>query len=940
MDKPKRIWKAMLTLLIAVLEALVCTLSSAPGVWAQIQGSVFIDCGSMVSYVDSITNISWVPDAPEYITTGVNGYVPSAPSIYPNFSEFTTVRYFPDTRAKNCYSFPVMPNSTYLIRGTFFYGNYDNGTTLPSFQMAIDGTRVANVTFDNAATFVYHEFMVASVSNVIFLCLLRDSSNSVPFISAISFSFLPADFFDSTVYGFLYGTQRLYFETKYMLNFGGDGLVRYPDDEFDRYWFPIQGSNSTVIQSTSPLQRLVASKTVWLSDGLFGSPPETVLKSALTSSGNITITFPDDYGYQFIFSFYYAELNSTANASSRNFYIKLPGTPGDLPLNPYSDGSNSAFNASDLFVWGTLYTPGADIVLYPDPTVPSPLGPIANALEFWQMSTNSMAPVTENQDAIAIEEIKSSMNLTDWTGDPCVPVPYPWVTCSTDGNFVPSITAVNLSGYNLTGPISPSFGNLLSLTSLALDYNDLNGSLPLLTHLANLQYLFLENNSLSGTIPNWLANLTSLSKLFVWNNNFSSPIPPSLLSKNFWNFTYLPGNPFLQGSSSTKSTKIAIIIGPVLGGILALVIIIFLIICIKPKSHTKGFTKTKERTLTSGHLQLMKSACGGANPYSLAQVTVATDDFKIQIGKGGFGPVYYGKLEDGKEVAIKVLDVKSSRGSSEFFNEVDVLSRVNHRNLVSLIGYCLEDDQKMLIYEYMHKGSLCDHLYGHLSTSANEQLDWTTRLHIALNASQGLEYLHFGCNPNIIHHDVKTSNILLPSDMKNAKVANFGLSRLTYGEDITHIITNVKGTTGYLDPEYFTSQCLSVKSDVYSFGVVLLEIISGRKAIDTTLPNQKAWNLCDWVQFNLQEGNINKILDPIVKASNPNLDAIWKVAEIAIQCVEPKAIHRPIMTKVVEELRVAITFQEGNALPSNYSDSMTYDIQDQSRYQMVLMRPQ
>ena len=178
----------------------------------------------MASYVDSITNISWVPDAPEYITTGINGYVPSAPSIYPNFSEFTTVRYFPDTRAKNCYSFPVMPNSTYLIRGTFFYGNYDNSTTLPSFQMAIDGTIVANVTFDNAAIFVYHEFIVASVSNVTFLCLLRDSSNSVPFISAISFSFLPAvDFFHSDIAYFLYGTNRTYFETKYRLNFGGDG---------------------------------------------------------------------------------------------------------------------------------------------------------------------------------------------------------------------------------------------------------------------------------------------------------------------------------------------------------------------------------------------------------------------------------------------------------------------------------------------------------------------------------------------------------------------------------------------------------------------------------------------------------------------------------------------------------------------------------------------
>ncbi|CAK9869247.1 unnamed protein product [Sphagnum jensenii] len=702
-----------------------------------------------------------------------------------------------------------------------------------------------------------------------------------------------------------------YFETKYRLNFGGDGLVRHPDDEFDRYWFPIQGSNSTFIQSTSPLQTLVASKIVGDEVIIPGEPPATVMDTALTSSGNITISFPDDYNYEYILSFYYAELNSTANASSRNFYLEVQGgSEGAVLLNPYY-ASTAAFTADIYLYQDIAYTPGADIVLYPDQTVSSPLGPIANALETWEMSTNSMATMTNNQDAIAIEEIKSSMNLIDWSGDPCVPVPYHWVTCSTDSNFVPSITAVNLSGYNLTGPISPSFGNLLSLTSLVL-----------------------QNNSLSGTIPNWLADLPSLSELFAWNNNFSGPIPPTLLSKNSnWNFTYLPGNPFLQGPSSisnTKSTNIAIIIGPVLGGILALVIIIFLVLCIKRKSHTKGFTKTKERTLTGGHLQMVKPAHGGANPYSLAQITIATNNFKIQIGKGRFGPMYYGKLEDGQEVAVKILDVKSSQGPSKFFNEVDVLSRVRHRNLVSLIGYCLEDDQQMLIYEYMHKGSLYDHLY------ANEQLDWTTRLHIALNASQGLEYLHLGCNPSIIHRDVKPSNILLPNDMKNAKVADFGLSKLTYGENITHITTHVKGTVGYLDPEYFTSQCLSVKSDVYSFGVVLLEIISGRKVINTMLPNEEDWNLCDWVRFNLQEGNINNILDPIVKASNPNLDSLWKVTEIAIQCVEPKAIDRPIMTEVVEELRAAITFQEGNTLPSNYSHSKTYEIRNQSRSQMVL----
>ncbi len=175
---------------------------------------------------------------------------------------------------------------------------------------------------------------------------------------------------------------------------------RHPDDEFDRYWFPIQGSNSTFIQSTSPLQSLVASQIVGPNNGLWGKPPETVMDTALTSSGNITITFPDDYNYEYILSFYYAELNSTANASSRIFYIDVPTSNprDDILLNPYSNSSNGLFSAVIELYWELSYAPGTDIVLYPDQTVSSPLGPIANALETWEMSTNQIATMTNNQD--------------------------------------------------------------------------------------------------------------------------------------------------------------------------------------------------------------------------------------------------------------------------------------------------------------------------------------------------------------------------------------------------------------------------------------------------------------------------------------------------------------------------------------------------------------
>jgi len=177
------------------------------------------------------------------------------------------------------------------------------------------------------------------------------------------------------------------------------GCCRYPDDEFDRYWFPIQGSNSTFIQSTSPLQSLVASKTGGPNPILWGDPPQTVIDTALTSSGNITITFPDNYNYEYILSFYYAELNSTANASSRIFFLYVPtGNPRVSLLNPYANGSNPVSSALVRVLYDLSYTPGTDIVLYPDETFSSPLGPIANALETWELSTNPLATMTNNQD--------------------------------------------------------------------------------------------------------------------------------------------------------------------------------------------------------------------------------------------------------------------------------------------------------------------------------------------------------------------------------------------------------------------------------------------------------------------------------------------------------------------------------------------------------------
>eukprot|EP01018_Ginkgo_biloba_P026773 Gb_20280 [translate_table: standard] len=172
-----------------------------------------------------------------------------------------------------------------------------------------------------------------------------------------------------------------------------------------------------------------------------------------------------------------------------------------------------------------------------------------------------------------------------------------------------------------------------------------------------------------------------------------------------------------------------------------------------------------------------------------------TSNFDKKISEGGFGPVFYGRLPKGKEVAVKVLSAKSEQGANEFSTEIDMLSKVRHKNLVSFIGYCDEARQMILIYEYMSKGTLRDILF-----KAQTPIDWKTRLSIALNAAQGVEYLHSGCSPAIIHRDIKSTNILLNERME-AKIGDFGLSKDGPSDGSTHVLTIAKGTVGYLDPE-------------------------------------------------------------------------------------------------------------------------------------------
>lgn len=286
--------------------------------------------------------------------------------------------------------------------------------------------------------------------------------------------------------------------------------------------------------------------------------------------------------------------------------------------------------------------------------------------------------------------------------------------------------------------------------------------------------------------------------------------------------------------------------------------------------------------------------------FSIAELEKATEKFSSAkvLGEGGFGRVYYGVMEDGSEVAIKLLTREDS-GDREFIAEVEMLSRLHHRNLVKLIGICIEGHKRCLIYELIRNGSVESHLHGVDKMKA--PLDWDTRMKIALGAARGLAYLHEDSNPRVIHRDFKASNVLLEADF-TPKVSDFGLAREA-SEGIHHISTRVMGTFGYVAPEYAMTGHLLVKSDVYSYGVVLLELLSGRKPVDISQPHGSE-NLVTWARplLTSREG-LEQLIDQSL-GPNYDFDTMAKVAAIASLCVHIESSQRPFMGEVVQALKL------------------------------------
>ncbi|KAJ4787349.1 Leucine-rich repeat protein kinase family protein [Rhynchospora pubera] len=288
----------------------------------------------------------------------------------------------------------------------------------------------------------------------------------------------------------------------------------------------------------------------------------------------------------------------------------------------------------------------------------------------------------------------------------------------------------------------------------------------------------------------------------------------------------------------------------------------------------------------------------GAKAFTFDELKMYTNNFREIniIGSGGYGKVYRGMLPDKQLVAIKRSKEGSMQGNLEFKTEIELLSRVHHNNLVGLVGFCFEKGERMLVYEYICNKTLRDSLSG----ASGIQLNWSRRLKIARDSATGLAYLHDHANPPIIHRDVKSTNILLDENL-TAKVSDFGLSLFVSNSEIGHVTNHVKGTMGYLDPEYYMTQQLTGKSDVYSFGVVMLELITAQLPI-----KDKKYIVREVkIAFNRQDKpylGLKDLIDPLLTNKNESLVGLDRFVDLALQCVEEEASNRPTMSEIVKEI--------------------------------------
>ncbi|XP_057486621.1 leucine-rich repeat receptor protein kinase HPCA1-like [Actinidia eriantha] len=412
-------------------------------------------------------------------------------------------------------------------------------------------------------------------------------------------------------------------------------------------------------------------------------------------------------------------------------------------------------------------------------------------------------------------------------------------------------------------------------------------------------------------------NRTEIVRLgFALSNQTYKP-PPEFGPYYFIASPYL----FPDEHGSTSISSIAMI-GIASGcGILVLVLVGLGVYAFRQKKRAEiaiGLSKPFASWVPSGKDSGGAPQLKGARWFSYVELKKCTSHFSEsnEIGSGGYGKVYRGLLPGGQLVAIKRAQQGSRQGGLEFKTEIELLSRVHHKNVVGLVGFCFEQGEQMLVYEFMPNGTLRESFSGR----SGIHLDWNRRLRIALGSARGLAYLHDLADPPIIHRDVKSTNILLDENL-TAKVADFGLSKLVSDSEKGHVSTQVKGTLGYLDPEYYMTQQLTDKSDVYSFGVVMLELVTAKQ------PIEKGKYIVREVRMAMDKNDeeyygMRELMDPTIR-NMENLTGFGRFLELAMQCLEESAADRPTMSEVVKALETILQNDGLNTDSTSASSSAT-----------------
>ncbi|XP_057429227.1 receptor-like kinase TMK4 [Lotus japonicus] len=514
---------------------------------------------------------------------------------------------------------------------------------------------------------------------------------------------------------------------------------------------------------------------------------------------------------------------------------------------------------------------------------------------------------------------------SSWGGnDPCKD--WSFVVCAGG-----KIVTVNLEKQNLTGIISPAFAKLTDLRKLYLGGNNLSGSIPgSLTGLAQLEVLDVSDNNLSGEIPefpgdkvkfNYAGNVLLRSSGGSGGGAGGGTTPSADAPSGS-----------RSGKASGSSLSPAWIAGIAIIAVFFVAVVLFVFCkCYARNRHGK-FGRVDNLENGKGNVKIDMVSVSNSNGYggggvaselqsqasepsdrqffeggnvtiSIQVLRQVTDNFSQDniLGRGGFGVVYKGELHDGTQIAVKRMESgpMGSKGMNEFQAEIAVLTKVRHRHLVALLGYCVNGNERLLVYEYMPQGTLTQHLFD-WGENGCAPLTWKQRVAIALDVARGVEYLHSLAQQSFIHRDLKPSNILLGDDMR-AKVADFGLVK-NAPDGKYSVETRLAGTFGYLAPEYAATGRVTTKVDVYAFGVVLMELITGRKALDDTVPDERS-HLVSWFRRVLvNKENIPKAIDQTLNPDEETMESIYKVAELAGHCTAREPYQRPDMGHAVNVL--------------------------------------